>query len=201
VSLSSGGAGSGGASGYLLADNVLTTIPMTPNARVALTAFVELFASNDIPITPANMQSCVNDDDCGDKRLESDNVVLTTVIDPAVFSVVRDGAGSVSVGCELITKLVNGRNIVTSLFDTITIKTSSGVAILQKRQGDYRKLAGCGGGVDDDSSVGSCGGTSIGAESTESPVLPFLCRKYHGSFALSSGRVYVLSRYVYTLCA
>lgn len=170
---------------------------MTPNARVALTAFIELFASNDIPITPANMQSCEDEVNycCngGGGNLESDNVVLTTVIDPAVFSVVRDGACSVSVGCELSARLDFKRNITTSFFDTMAIKTSSGVAILQKRQGDHRNLAVSGVGIADDHIAGTHGmGGSLAA--SDQAVLPFCCRKYQGSFALASGRVYLLSR-------
>jgi hypothetical protein len=163
------------------ADDVLTGIPMTSNARVALTAFVELFASNDIPITPANMQSCRGDgeiDDPGEECQEDENVVLTTAIDPSVFSVVRDGATLASVGCDFMTSLDFMRNITTSFYDTIAIKTSSGVAILQKRQGGRRQLASGGGGRDSD----------------PTPLPPICCRKYQGSFALASGRVYLLSR-------
>lgn len=138
---------------------------MTPNARVALTAFVELFASNDIPITPASM-NCCGDDGGGDENEyedgEGENVVLTTAIDPDVFSVIRDGATLASVGCDFSTSLDYMRNITTSFYDTIAVKTSSGVAILQKGQGDRQQ--------------------------------PINCRKYQGSFAMASGRIYVLSR-------
>lgn len=178
-------------------DDVLTAIPMTPNARVALTAFVELFASNDIPITPANMQSCstgaeeFGGDPVDDEQLDGENVVLTTLLDPALFSAMRDGASTMSVGCDMSTSLDDAsRNITTSFLDTVAIKTSSGVAILQKRQGDRRRLAVSGVGMPPSSSASSLSSSS----SAESPVLPFCCRKYQGSFALASGRVYVLSR-------
>jgi len=196
LSLSSAGAGSGigMTAGLSKADDVLTAIPMTPNARVALTAFIELFASNDIPITPANMQSGGIDGGCSDGQREGDNVVLTTVIDPVVLSVIRDGATAVSVGCELSTKLDFMRNISTSFFDTVAIKTSSGVAILQKRQGDRRKLAVCGVDIDDAEISGNDSGDIESNDSRDPPVLPFCCRKYMGSFALASGRVYILSR-------
>ena len=139
---------------------------MAPNARVALTAFVELFASNDIPITPADMHSVEDREEEesgeGDGHGESENVVLTTAIDPSVFSVIRDGATLASVGCDMATSLDFMRNITTSFYDTIAVKTATGVAVLQKRQGDR--------------------------------TMPINCRKYQGSFALASGRIYVLSR-------
>lgn len=148
----------------------LSAMPMTPHARVALTAFVELFASSDIPITPADMQG--DESDC-------DNVVLTTTIDPGVFSVVRDGATSVSVGCDMVTTLDGMRTIATSFFDAIALKTSSGVALLQKRRGRNRVRTGL---------------AVSEVDSAAQSQLPICCSKYQGSFALASGRIYVLSR-------
>ena len=157
---------------------MLTNIPMTPNARVALTAFVELFASDDIPITPASKHDRGGG---GDENCFTDNVVLSTTIDRNVFSLLRDGSNFTSVGCDMFTNLDFMRNIVTSRFDSMAIKTFSGVVILQKRQG-FRK------------NIGHVLDRSDSNDIADAKPQAISCRKYHGSFALASGRTYLLSR-------